>query len=228
LALSTALQPWDDAQMARDLMHLVPTLPRQALSSLRPADTPSGPGAYLQFMAASEDLVPVLGAIVASGRYVLYAGLAKDLRERMGRYRVALRRTGKLTEGGLWVALMPCASLASAAFAEAALISGLSPIMNAIGGWGSQAPGTKRSGQRVSDADCLIGHWWSRPPSLLEVARARLRVAAHLAQMPDQPRWPALLPEGGGQAAAARTAPGQELRLLRGGLGSRRAEGWTS
>lgn len=186
-----ALHPWDDARMTTDLLRLVTVLPREPLSTIKPPDQP---GMYIQFLASEgTDLEQAYGHIVATGQAAFYAGSARSLKERMNRYRTALSRMRDLGEDDLWILVLPCASLASAVFAEQAVIARVAPVMNGIQGWGGRDPGRKRAvQQRVSAACCLIPQWWSRQPSALQVTRARLKVAAHLAQMPDQPLWPAL------------------------------------
>jgi len=220
-----ALQPWDDEELPARLLALVPTLERSSLRSLRPADIPAMPGAYLQFIAAPW-LAPIFGELVASGRQIFYVGVAKDLRVRMARYRLSVDRMSALNADDLFVALLPTSSLASGSFCESALLSALRPVTNQICGWGSQSPGCQRSGQKISGTDSISPHWWSRQASLLDVARARLKVAAHLARLPDQPSWPPLLPAatGTGPAEPAPAEQHPDLRLICGGTALRRSK----
>ena len=210
------IQPWDDKIMTQDLLQMLPGLPREPLGSIRPPDTP---GAYVHFLATEREfLADVFGVILTRGRYPFYVGSGRSLRERMNRYRVALRHM-PLDEGELWVAVLPCDSYASALYAESALISGLSPvIMNSLKGFGSKRPGRHRKEQKVSPADCILRHSWAPEATLFEQARARVKVAAILAAgMPNRPRWPPLFPAS---ASSGTTPPGQGqpgLRLLRGG-----------
>jgi len=87
---------------------------------------------------------------------------------------------------------MPCASTASARWAEAALIAQLDPLLNGLG-FGARPPGSTRR-QRCSAFDALLpGRRWAQHPTLIDQARAQLQVVSHLARLdPSGPRWPAL------------------------------------
>lgn len=187
----TALQPWDDAALTARLLEVVCALPRVRLDRL---DAPAMPGCYLQFFA-TERVEPALGALVASGRYVAYVGVAsRSLRERVGRYRQSIDGLDAVREDDVSLAVLPCASTASARFAEAALIERLEPVLNGLG-WGSKPQGARRAGQRCSPVDALFpGRRWAAVASSIDQARARMQVVAALAALdPCGPRWPALV-----------------------------------
>lgn len=91
------------------------------------------------------------------------------------------------------MAMLPCASAASACFAEAVLLE-WSPIFNFLGGFGQKIPGSNRTGQRVSPIDALWpGRKRAPAPTLVDRTRADLGVVAHMARFdPAIPRWPSL------------------------------------
>ena len=122
-----------------------------------------------------------------------YVGLAWCLRERLRRYRRSLRGLQDFGERDVFVAMVPCASRASAAFAERALIDVYNPVFNGLG-YGSRAVGAKRKGQRSSAFDALFkGRDRAQEPSINQQACAHLRVVSHLARMdPNGTRWPAI------------------------------------
>ena len=190
-APSLSLAPWDDERMTEDLLRLAHALPRQLLTQLAAPDLP---GAYIQFLAARE-LESILGATLAFGRYPVYVGVASSLRERLRRYVQSLRGM-PVRPSQIHVVLIPCRTKASACFAEAALIEQLNPIWNALGGWGQKVPGAKRVGQRCSPVDALLlgERRWASAPSIVDRARAYLRLVSHLAELdPTGHRWPPLL-----------------------------------
>ena len=189
MTVTFGIEPWDATRMTIDLLDVVRTLPRIRLDQL---DAPTCPGAYLQFTAVSHAL-PILGP-VAEGRYPAYAGVAtKSLRERLGRYRQNLRGVDIFTERDIYIVLLPCASRASAAFAEAAFIERFNPLLQGFG-WGAKMPGKERRSTKCSDFDALApGRRWAPTPTATERACAQLRVVAYLAALdPMGPRWPRL------------------------------------
>jgi len=185
-----ALQPWDEAPMRHRLMRVLRKLQRVRLDLLTPAAIPSMPGVYTQWFA-TRTVEPVLGCLVAEGRVAAYQGVAAvSLRERIGRYRQSLAGTA-IGEHEVFVAVLPCASRASALFAEAALIDELQPPLLRLG-WGAKAPGGNRREQSPVDA-LFPGRRWAAPVSLVAQADARLQVLSRLAVLdPAGPRWPRL------------------------------------
>lgn len=189
MGMTPAMQPWDEGPMRRDLLTVFERLPRERLDRL--VDLPSVPGCYAQWFATPA-VEPVLGSIIATGRYPAYLGVASSsLRERLGRYRQTIRDIASIRERDIYIAVLPCASAASALFAERAGIDELDPPLQGTG-WGSKVPGSNR--QEQSPVDALFpGRRWAATPSLLEQARARLLVLSRLIKMdPDGPRWPRL------------------------------------
>lgn len=183
-----SIVPWNDGTMANDLLRIVPSLPRIRLDQL---EAPGVPGCYVQFIAATE-AEPILGPVIASGRYLSYVGVAAtNLRSRIGRYRQSIAELS-FDERNLHLALVPCGTAASALFAERVLIERLDPVLNGLG-WGSRVPGSRRS-PRCSAVDALFpGRPWAAPASRSDEARARMLVLSNLARMdPTGPRWPAL------------------------------------
>jgi hypothetical protein len=89
--------------------------------------------------------------------------------------------------------VVPCASRASAAFAEAALIERLDPLLNGLG-YGAKVPGRQRTGQRCSPFDALFpGRRWAPEPTALDRLQAQLRIVSYLTQLaPAGVRWDAL------------------------------------
>lgn len=187
---TTTLQPWDEAPMRRDLVRVLTRLPRARLDLIAAADLPSAAGCYGQWFATPA-VEPVLGRLVASGRYIGYLGVASNLRERIGRYRQSIRGITAIREQDIWIAALPCTSLASALFAERAGIEELSPPMQGMG-WGSKVPGSNRKEQSPIDA-LFPGRRWSSPTDRVTEAKARLQVLSCLINLdPAGPRWPAL------------------------------------
>lgn len=187
---AVVVHPWDDREMTDRLVEAVQRLPRVPLSEVA---APATPGAYLQFVAAPQ-LAPLLGSTVATGRYPAYVGVAmRSLRERVGRYRQSIAGLTELDDAELFVALVPCASSASAAFAERALIEALQPALNGSG-WGAKRPGARRAG-RCSPVDAVLrGRRWAAMATPLDTARARLQLlSAQLRMDPDGPRWEPLV-----------------------------------
>jgi hypothetical protein len=214
------IQPWDDGAMTRDLVELARGLDRVRLDLID--IEPGVPGAYLQFTAKGSAL-PVLGT-VAYGRYVAYVGLAWCLRERLGRYRGSLRGLKDFGERDIFVAIVPCASRASAAYAERALIDAYNPVFNGLG-YGSRAVGAKRKGQRSSSFDALFKRRdQACEPSMNQQACAHLRVVSHLARMdPGGPRWSAI-PHSATLAAPNSSSPpggSRQLMVVQGGKSRR-------
>lgn len=179
------IEPWDSDQMAQDLVSLVWQLPRERLDRV---DPPGMPGAYIQWFAAPS-MAALFGPFVASGRYPAYHGVAYlSLRERLSRYSLAMRGT-PLTSRDLWVTLIPCASTASAVFAESCLHERLPAPLNGLG-WGSKVPGRRRAGQRCSPIDALIpGRAWAPPVTRADEALARLRVLLWALRVPPTGEW---------------------------------------
>lgn len=189
MGMTPAMQPWDEGPMRRDLLTVFECLPRERLDRL--VDLPSVPGCYAQWFATPA-VEPVLGSIIATGRYPAYLGVASSsLRERIGRYRQTIRDIASIGERDIYIAVLPCASAASALFAERAGIDELDPPLQGTG-WGSKVPGSNR--QEQSPVDALFpGRRWAVTPSLLEQARARLLVLSRLIKLdPQGPRWPVL------------------------------------
>jgi hypothetical protein len=190
MGTARALQPWNERNMRRKLLRTVRSLPRVPLSAV---DPPSMPGCYLQFFA-NVALADSVGFLAASGQACVYVGVgARNLRARIRRHRSTVEGMPSLSTDDVHVAILPCASTASAAFAEAVLIQALSPVLNGLG-WGSRPPGAGRSGQRVSPIDALLGgRSWAPAASTDDVANARLLVLRHLAlDLGTSLRWPAL------------------------------------
>lgn len=183
-----ALQPWDEAPMRRELVRVLQHLPRERLDRLD--DLPSVPGCYAQWTAAPA-VEPILGRLVATGRYPAYLGVASvSLRERIGRYRQSIRGT-TLRERDIYIAVLPCSSAASALFAERAGLEEL-PVPLAGMGFGSKVPGSNRQEQSPIDA-VFPGRRWASPADLVAQAKARLQVLTWLINLdPSGPRWPAL------------------------------------
>lgn len=187
-----SLQPWDDAVMTRDLLALVLELPRVRLSELR--DAPTVPAAYLVFFATTS-VEPTLDPLVSTGQYCAYAGVCShNARERINRYRQSIRGIDAFDEDDIFIAILPCASTASARFCEAALIESLDPVWNGLG-FGAKVPGSTRSRQQISPIDALFPRRWAPSASLVDTARAQLQVLSNLTRRdPNGPRWPALVP----------------------------------
>lgn len=185
------IQPWDDEQMVADLLDLVIELPRTRLDRI---EAPDMPGSYLMFLKSTRaDVVDVLGP-ASDGRVPIYAGSAqKSLRDRLSRYPLGLRGVEAIRTTDVYVSLLPCASAASARFAEAVLLES-PPVFNVLGGWGQMTPGSTRASQRVSPIDALWpGRRWAPAPTIVDRARAHLGVVAYLAKLdPAVPRWPRL------------------------------------
>jgi hypothetical protein len=186
---TAALQPRDETPMRTALLQLATRLPRIRLDQLH--STPNTPGLYLQFLATAS-VAPVLGTLVATGRYPAYVGVAAaSLRERLGRYRQTLSAMS-LNESELYISLLPCSSDASALFGEAALISELQPPLQGLG-WGSKVPGSQRREQSPIDA-IFPGRRWATPTGPRQRAIAHLRVLKSLVQLdPTGPRWDPLI-----------------------------------
>lgn len=182
--------PWwqDDASMRVELLNEIGLRDRERLDEICP---PTSPGAYLAFLAAPRLVGKLGGELVALGRMAAYAGAAKSLRERVGRYRISLR--GLLEPEEVFFAVVPTVSLGAALHAEEVLIDGLTPIFNGTA-FGSKNPGARRSGQRISLIDALVSRRsWARQASVVEQAAAQLWLVRRLAHLdPDGPRWPAL------------------------------------
>jgi hypothetical protein len=184
------IQPWNERAMRRNLLRTVRSLQRIPLSHIEP---PAMPGCYLQFFA-NDALADRVGFLAASGQSCAYVGAgAQNLRERIRRHRSTVDGMPTLSTDDVYVAVLPCVSTASAAFAEAVLIEALSPVLNGLG-WGSRPPGAGRSGQRVSPIDALLGgRSWASAASASDVANARLLVFRHLAlDLGTTLRWPPL------------------------------------
>lgn len=186
---TVALQPWDETPMRRKLMEVLVELERVRLSDLR--DLPPVPGIYAQFFSTPA-VESVLSSLISSGVYPAYIGVAAvNLRERIGRYRQSIAGIRSISEQDIHIAVMPCASGASAVFAESAAISELKCPLQGTG-WGSKVPGTNR--KEASPVDALFpGRNWAAPAPLAAEADARLRVLSRLIRLdPAGPRWPAL------------------------------------
>jgi predicted GIY-YIG superfamily endonuclease len=131
--------------------------PRPLVERLGPEffrSAPNSPGVYL--MRGRTDVV-------------LYVGKAKNLRKRLGNYRVANpdrlpKRHLRLLRAVERIELRPCASEAAAIANEAALLRSLRPRFNRAGTWPGQS------------------HWLSW---LLDEEHLQLRVS----QSPEQPAW---------------------------------------
>lgn len=185
-----AMQPWDEAPMRRDLVRVLKRLPRERLDRVAGTDLPSAAGCYGQWFSTPA-VEPALGALVATGRYIGYLGVASNLRERIGRYRQSIRGVTTIREQDIWIAVLPCTSLASALFAERAGIDELSPPLQGMG-WGSKMPGSNRKEQSPVDA-LFPGRRWASPTDRVAEAKARLQVLSCLINLdPSGPRWPAL------------------------------------
>lgn len=189
---TTSLQPWDEAPMRRDLVRALQRLPRERLDRL--SDLPSTPGCYVQWMVTPA-VEPILGRLVATGRYPAYLGVAAGsggLRERIGRYRQSIRGTS-LRECDIHIAVLPCPA-ASALFAERAGLEEI-PVPLTGMGYGSKSPGSNRREQSPFDA-LFPGRQWACPADLVAQADARLRVLVWLINLdPGGPRWPAISAE---------------------------------
>ena len=178
----------NDATMRAELLEEIGKLERSRLDEVV---APAVPGAYLAFLAAPR-LVPKLGGdLVALGRMAAYAGAAKSLRERVGRYRISLR--GLLDPEEVFFAVVPTVSHGAALHAEEVLIDNLTPIFNGTA-FGSKDPGNRRRGQRISLIDALVSRRvWARQASVAEQAVAQLWLVRRLAAVdPEGPRWPPL------------------------------------
>lgn len=180
--------------MSAELFHVLRDQPRIRLRDVRPH---AGPGAYAHVLGVGTDRTEVIDTfspLLARGRYPVYVGQAQCLRERQGRYRQGLCSIPAFGEDDVWVALLPCSSTASAAFAEAALVDTLDPLGNRLGGWGSRWPGPNRTEQKSSPLDALFpGRGWVRPAEPRDRLRALATVVGYLAELdPAGPRWPAL------------------------------------
>jgi hypothetical protein len=159
--------------------------PLERLDHMEP---PKCPGAYLEFLAAP--WLPEMG-ILAEGRYPVYAGLAQaSLRERVGRYRPALKGIRAFGICDVWFLFVECPSSGSAALAERTLIERYRPLFNGMG-HGSKAVGINRTGQKCSAFDALFpGRRWAREPSPFERAASLLEVSSYLTRLdPAGPRW---------------------------------------
>lgn len=201
MTATKAPHPWDDDAMTRRLLQVVPRLERQRLDAI---DVGPVPGIYLTFFA-SPRIEPLLGRLVAHGIYPSYVGVAAaSLRERIGRHRRTVDAVEGIDEHETYIAAMPCASTASARWAEAALIAQLDPLLNGLG-FGARPPGPTRR-QRCSAFDALLpGRPWAQRPTLIDQARAQLQVVSHLSRLdPSGPRWPALVSGDAGGPAAPR------------------------
>lgn len=185
---TATLQPWDEAPMRRDLVQVLQRLPRERLDRL--TDLPSVPGCYAQW-TATPAVEPILGRLVATGRYPANIGVASvSIRERIGRYRQSIRGTS-LRERDIHVAVLPCSSAASALFAERVGLEEV-PVPLAGTGFGSKVPGSNRREQSPVDA-LFPGRRWASPADLVAQAKARLQVLTWLINLdPSGPRWPAL------------------------------------
>lgn len=190
MTTSEVLHPWDDGAMTRRLLRVVPRVVRCRLDEV---DVAAVPGVYVTFFA-SRQVEPKLGPLVAQGRYPSYVGVAaSSLADRIGRHRATLRAVDDIDESDTYVAVVPCASTASARYAESALIDRLHPVLNGLG-FGARPPGSTRR-QRCSAFDALFpGRQWAQRPTLIDQARAQLQVVSHLARLdPGGLRWPALV-----------------------------------
>lgn len=189
MVITAGMQPWDEAPMRRDLIRVLESLPRERLDRL--THLPSVPGCYIQWFATPA-VGPVLGLMIAEGRYPAYLGVASiSLRERIGRYRQSIRGIDSIRERDIYIAVLPCTSAASALFAERAGIDTLQPPLQGLG-WGSKVPGSNR--QEQSPVDALFpGRRWASPSGLVAQAMARILVLSRLINLdPQGPRWPAL------------------------------------
>lgn len=199
MAGTRGIEPWDADAMAEALVALVRELPRERLDRIQ---APAQPGAYVQWLAGGS-LREVFGPLVATGRYPAYHGVAHlSLRERLGRYKLAMRGT-KLSPADIWVTVVPCSDTASAVFAEQCLQARLPAPMNGLG-WGAKVPGSRRRG-RVSPIDAVVpGRAWAPRATLMDEARARVRIASwSLRVAPGASVWPPL-PAADGHARGER------------------------
>ena len=208
MSTTTSARHWwrNDSSLKEAIVKEALQLPREPMARLRAeGGVPALPGVYVVFFA-SVPLVELFGDLVGAGRVPAYVGVAKrSLRERTGRYAQTLRGTGVSPEN-LHFALLPCSSEAGALFAESALIEAFDPVCNGMG-WGSKVPGRRRTTQRCSAMDAILGRNWTTPPSPIEAARARVQVLSYLAKLePTGHRWPALL------ATQAQLRPGTTRR----------------
>ena len=190
MALSPSSLAWNEQAMTADLVKLVAGLPRIRLDRL---DAQRGPGAYLHWLA-SRRASEVFGEVVGTGCVPAYVGLARTLRERQGRYTLALRGPSGLRASEIYVTMIPC-SWPQASYAEAALIPAVGPPPLQGLGWGSKIQGSKRR-SRLASIDCLFPRHWALRPTVLETAAARLRVLSWLCRLdPAGRRWPAVASE---------------------------------
>ena len=208
---TVVMQPWDEAPMRRDLVRVLKRLPRERLDRL--TDLPSStPGLYVQW-TVSPVVEPVLGRLVATGRYPANIGVAAGrggLRERVGRYRQSIRGT-RLREQDIWIATMPCSSAASALFAESVGLQEV-PVPLAGSGFGAKPPGSNRREQSPFDA-LFPGRRWAAQADLLDQAKARLKVLTWMINLdPSGPRWPALPVADGGPLASVTPLSGRTRR----------------
>ncbi len=189
------LQPWDDGEMAKDLLDLVVTLPRHPLPEVA-TNGPTLPGGYLHWVSSDHpDVVGLLGP-TARAEIPAYAGLAsRNLRARQSRYRQSLTGMRAISENDIHVTVIPCATTASAAFAEMVLLEAYRPVLNALGGWGAKVPGARRN-PRVSLVDALWpGRGWTHEADPLRRVQAMLTVVANRAERdPAGPRWEPIEP----------------------------------
>jgi hypothetical protein len=175
--------------MVANLVRTATQQPRIPLHRLEPPDEA---GAYLQFLGTTTaEVVELLTPTIAAGTVPCYVGSASSLRERLGRYRQTIRDL-PFEESDIHVALIPCASKASALYSEAALIDAFGvPVFNRLGGWGQKVPGRNRRRQRSSAIDALFpGRTWVTAASPVDRIRARATVVGALADLdPTGPRW---------------------------------------
>lgn len=193
-AWSAPIQPWDDEAMAKDLLDLVVTLPRHPLREVA-TNGPRLSGAYLHWVSSDHpDVTDLLGP-VATAEFPAYAGLARSLAPRQARYRQSLAGVRAISEDDIYVTVVPCATIASAAFAEMVLLDAFRPVLSVLGGWGAKVPGSRRN-PRVSPVDALWpGRGWAPEADPLRRAQAVLTVLAnHAERDPAGPRWEPIEP----------------------------------
>lgn len=169
---------------SRDTRGAVSAITGQPLTRLGES-APTSPGFYViayDGEAEPYDSVRASGTTLDCGGWPLYAGAARDLRERMASHANALRDHPELPADDFVFACVSTASRAGAGYLEALVIAELRPVWNEkwVHGFGSKQQGSRRSGQQISLWDTL--HPGRAVSATLERNAGDLReqVAAHL------------------------------------------------
>lgn len=169
---------------SRDAQGAVSAITGQPLTRLGES-APTSPGFYvIAYDGEVEpyDSVRAIGATLGCGGWPLYAGAARDLRERMASHANALRSHPELPADDFVFACVSTLSRAGAGYLEALVIAELRPVWNEkwVQGFGSKQQGSRRSGQQISLWDTL--HPGRTVSATLERDAGDLReqVTAHL------------------------------------------------